>query len=129
MRVLPITALVFAIACTACTGRDASPDATSPATSTVAPAATVAPPVANPQATAVSVPAAAATAPQGQPFLNEVKLLSICCSDHVVLQIPVLQFDESGRSTKRIWEIHIAGGKFQSAAYRPPSVLDSADES
>lgn len=63
MRVLPITALVFAIACTACTGRDASPDATSPATSTVAPAATVAPPVANPQATAVSVPAAAATAP------------------------------------------------------------------
>ncbi|WP_144900220.1 hypothetical protein [Luteimonas cucumeris] len=76
----------------------------------------------------VEVPAAAA-APLGQPFLNEVKLLSVCCSDHVVLQIPVLQFDDSGHSTKRIWEIHVAGGKFQSAAYRQSSTLNSADES
>ena len=64
MRALPITVLAFAIACTACTGREASPDATPPASSTVAAAATVAPtPVATTPATAVTVPAPTTVAP------------------------------------------------------------------
>ena len=64
MRALPITALAIAIACTACTERDASPDATPPATSPVAPAATVASPAAAmTPAPAVSVPSPATVAP------------------------------------------------------------------
>ena len=64
MRALPITALAIAIACTACTERDASPDATPPATSPVAPAATIASPAAAmTPAPAVSVPSPATVAP------------------------------------------------------------------
>jgi len=60
MRVLPITALAFAIACSACTGRDASPDAAPPAASTVAPAA---PPSVAAPATVATVPPPATVAP------------------------------------------------------------------
>ena len=64
MRALPITALAIAIACTACTERDASADATPPATSPVAPAGTIASPAAAmTPAPAVSVPSPATVAP------------------------------------------------------------------
>jgi hypothetical protein len=76
----------------------------------------------------IDVPPEAIT-PQGQPFLNGVKLLSVCCSDQVVLQIPLLQFDPSGGSITRVWEIRISGGTFQSAGYGSPSALDSVHES
>jgi hypothetical protein len=62
------------------------------------------------------------------PLLNGVKLLSVCCSDQVRLEVPVLQFDQSGHATERVWEIHVAGGKFEGAAYRQAPSQRAADE-
>jgi|SRR5690606_41316150 len=76
---------------------------------------------------AVTLPSSA-TESLRKPLLNEVKLLSVCCSDEVRLEIPVLQFDESGHSTRRVWEIRVAGGKFEGAAYRQPQSQDSTNE-
>ena len=61
------------------------------------------------------------------PLLNGVKLLNVCCSDAVKLQIPVLEFKPNGSSTKRIWEISIEGGKFIGANFRTPSAFDGSD--
>ena len=59
----------------------------------------------------------------GQPLLNGVKLLSICCNDHVALQIPMLKFDHGASSTQRTWEIHVSGGRFDHAGWAQPSDL------
>lgn len=73
---LPVAALSLAIACTACTGRDASPDATAPA-STVAAPATVAPPrpmTVTPPTVSTTMPPAAGTVampPTGGPMPAE----------------------------------------------------------
>ena len=64
----------------------------------------------------------------GQPILNDVKLRSVCCShlrsNGLVLEIPLLRLDRTGKATKRVWEIYISDGKFQKADWaQPPAQL------
>ena len=72
----------------------------------------------------IELPAAAIPS-WGQPQLNGVKLLSVCCSDHVVLQIPLIKFDSSGHPTIRVWEVQISGGKYKNANWSQTSQLRS----
>jgi hypothetical protein len=51
--------------------------------------------------------------------LNNVKLLSRCCGDEVVLEIPVFETGHDGHLLRRTWSIVIVGDKFQRAILGP----------
>jgi hypothetical protein len=65
-----------------------------------------------------------ATASLHNLWLNDAELVYLCCGNKVKLQIPVLEFDKTGQSTKRTWEIFISEGKFERAAYAEPDPSD-----
>jgi hypothetical protein len=54
------------------------------------------------------------------PYLNGVKLLSRCCGDEVVLEIPAFETKPNGDLEKRTWGIVIKGDRFQQATLGAP---------
>jgi hypothetical protein len=56
------------------------------------------------------------------PHLNGVKLLSRCCGDEVVLEIPSFEAKPNGTLEKRTWSLVIKGDKFQQATLGAPQV-------
>lgn len=74
----------------------------------------------------VEIPASA-TAEIRDPMLSQVKLLSVCCSGAVKLQIPV--FRSSGPACeRRVWELTIEDGKFTGANERKEHVSSESCE-